>query len=382
METTKGDLAQHWGMPLIDGGADESTPEFTAEIKSRYKPTKGGLIVEQRGAKQVNYFVSTSEFELWLGELEGVLGNTFGRKLAHSIAESEELYLSKLIEEMPSPLFSKMKKRLLWINEDLDLRGFGFIEILSESKIEKKVIIHDRPHSAIGAGVIASSIEQIAGQRYRFHWTDDGSSDCLVTLEIDSRHIPPAIKIDKRWKDSDSSVHQADGMHPLELAYKESRGRWSIDGIRMVGLRQDVFLRLEESIIPQLVNFEFQNLDKFSWNSINDKERKKCWSGMASASLNRFLSVDAMVLVAEPDHWVHVGHRFLTRVGLGGVKSAESIDDLGGVRLHLPRLFHPALVCGILTAAWERAEARPGRCTWRCDHNGHFVEISALHDLA
>jgi hypothetical protein len=371
-------------MPLVDETSDGGTPWFSDLLKKSFHPSTWGLLIEQDGGNEPHYFISVSEFELWVGEVEKSLGHPLGRKLAHAAAESEEYRFLRTSEELVNSFFKRkrMQKRFEQVNENWNIRGFGQIELMKEEKSSTKIIIHHRAHSAIAAGLAAATYEILTDSRYRFHWTDDGNAECLVTLETDRRQIPPAQKVDERWQDDDASDSIAEGMHPLELAFHEGPGQWSIDGIRMMGLRRDMFLRFEESIMPQVFNQEPSSPERYTWNSIQDEERKKVWSGFAEASRKRFLETDSMVLVAELDHWIHVGHRFLTRLGLGGVKSAEQIDEAGGIKLHLPALFHPAIAAGVLSAAWERVEARPSHLTWSTSHNGHFFEISSLHDLA
>ena len=369
-------------MPLIDEVPKDDTPWFSNLLKSKFTPTSCGLLSEVDNGSEPYHFISVNEFEMWLSELENSVGIPLGRKLAHAAAESEEYSLTNSSEKMPNPFLKKMATRFEWINTNWEIRGLGKLELMKVESDATKLIIHNRAHSALSAGWAAATQEFLTNSRFRFHWTDDGNAECLVTLELDQRHIPKAMKVDPRWQDNKNSDPTAEGMHPLELAHHDFAGVWSIDGIRMMGINRDMLLRFEESIMPQLLGSTSMETNKFTWDTLQDSERKKIWSGFAEASKIRFLGTDQMVLIAEPEHWIHVGHRFLTRTGLGGVTSVEGIDDQGGVKLHLSKLFHPAIAAGILSAAWERSEARPCKLQWSCSHNGHIIQISSLYDPA
>lgn len=369
-------------MPLIDDSTDESTPWFSNRLMNAYSATNGGLIIQRGTHPEPHFFMQVSEFELWLGEVEKTIGLPLGRKLAHSAAESEELRLQEQKKDMPKPLFNKMKKRMEWINQCWELRGLGQLELLNKEDGNTKLIVHKRAHSAFAAGMASSTYEILTNSRFRFHWTDDGNSESLVTLELDSRTIPAAERINKSWNDANFEHSEIENMHPLSQAYYESPGTWSIDSIRMMGVSQDHIIRFEESIMPQLIDKKSIGEDRFVWKTISDSERQKTWSGFAEASRIRFIAAEEMVLVAEAEHWNNVGSRFLSVFGLGSIDSAEGIDEQGGVRIHLMTTFHPALAAGILTAAWERSEARPAKCEWSCSENGHTIQISSLHELA
>ncbi len=369
-------------MPLIDEVSKDDTPWFSDLLKSKFTPTTCGLLREVDTGAEPYYFISINDFEMWLSELENLVGLPLGRKISHAAAESEEYRLANSSEEMPNPIFNKMAKRLEWINKNWEIRGLGKLEIMKVESESTKLIIHNRAHSALSAGWAAATQEFLTDSRFRFHWTDDGNAECLVTLEVDKRFIPKAMKVDHRWTDNSKSDPDADGMHPLALGHHDFAGVWSIDGIRMMCISRDMLLRFEESVMPHLLDSTGIDSNKFTWQTLQDNERHKIWTGFAEASKIRFLTTDQMVLIAEPEHWVHVGHRFLTRTGLGGVTSVEEIDDNGGVKLHLSKLFHPAVAAGILAGAWERSEARPCKLIWSCSHKGHILEISSLYDLA
>lgn len=369
-------------MPIVDDRAGDSTPWFSNRLMEAYKATGRGLIIESGNYSEPHYFTQVSEFELWLGDVEKHIGLPLGRKLAHSAAESEEWRLQKKKRDIPNPLFKKMKKRLEWINISWELRGLGVLEIMNKDMECTKMIVHKRAHSAFAAGMASSTYEVLSNSRFRFHWTDDGNSESLVTLEIDSRTIPDVEGIYLSWNDAKGDDLIIEDNHPLSLAYHETSGTWSIDSIRMMGISQEHLIRFEESIMPQLFENNLNTNERFIWDSISDSERQKTWNGFAEASRMRFLASEEMVLVADVEHWTSVGYRFLSRYGLGAIDSAESVDEHGGVKIYLESVFHPALASGILTAAWERAEARPAKCEWSCSENGHIIEICSLHELA
>lgn len=369
-------------MPLVDSREEGGSPLLAAALSERFTAFSNGLMIADSGRKTPYYFLAATEFELWVGEVENGVGNPIGRKLAHAAAESEEFRLESLRDDLPNPLFGKMKKRMEWVNRNWNIRNLGQMEIMETEKESAKVMVHSRPHSAFAAGMAAATYEYLSGKRYRFHWSDDGSSETMLTLEIDNRQIPVATRVDCRWNERDGLTTQAEGMHPLALAYQESAGCWSIDGIRFAGIPQDLILRLEESLLSTMLDRRQQTGNQFEWQGVSDVERGKVWGAFANASRTRFLANDDMVLIAEPEHWIHVGHRFLARAGLGAVDNAESIDENGGVKLQSKSLLHPALACGILAGAWERSEGRPASVVWSSNHNGHTIEITSLRTIA
>nr|AIF05976.1 hypothetical protein [uncultured marine group II/III euryarchaeote KM3_18_D06] len=369
-------------VPIVDESADERTPWLVEALERRFQPTNRGLIVETRSHGVATHFLRVAEFELWLGEVEEQLQLTLGRRLAHAAAESEEWRQSASDREPPTPFFKRQQKQLEWANEDLQLRGLGNLELLSSSDKSAKLLVRDRAHPAIAAGIAASLWEKLANKRYRFHWTDDGASESLVTLDFDSRSIPSAEPVDGRWQNAEGTDGDMEGMHPLSLARHEGLGNWTIDGGRMMSLSQDLIVRFEETALPHLTDKSRQAEPTCEWNGVTDSERVKLWDAFAEASRNRFIASGEMVLVAEPEHWVHVGHRFLSRTGLGGVDTAETLDEHGGVRLTLKSVFHPAMTVGTLLGAWERAEARPASVRWSQGRSGHIVELRPRHDIA
>jgi len=216
-------------VPLIDEVSKDDTPWFSNLLKSRFTPTFCGLLRDVDTGNEPYHFISINEFEMWLSELENLVGIPLGRKIAHAAAESEEYRLTHSSEEMPNPIFKKMAKRFEWINKNWEIRGLGKLELMKVESDATKLIIHNRAHSALSAGWAAATQEFLTNSRFRFHWADDGNAECLVTLELDQRPIPKAMKVDHRWQDNSKSDPAAEGMHPLELAHHDFAGVWSID---------------------------------------------------------------------------------------------------------------------------------------------------------
>jgi len=369
-------------VPIVDESPDERTTWLAEALGQRFQPTPSGLILENRSRRPPTYFVQVSEFELWLGEVEEHLQLTLGRRLAHASAESEEWRQSAADRTPPKPFFKRQQKQLEWVNEDLELRGHGKLEVLSDEGGRATLLVRDRAHPAIAAGIAVSMWERINNQRFRFHWTDDGTSESLVTLELDSRSIPAAEAVVVEWADTERNDAEGGGEHPLSLARHEGPGNWTIDGARMMSITQDLMVRFEETTLAHLTEKSRNAEPNCEWIGVTDAERVKLWDAISEASRKRFIASGEMVLVGEPEHWLHVGHRFLSRTGLGGVKSAESLDEHGGVRLTLEAAFHPAMTIGTLLGAWERAEARPATAVWSKSRAGHIVELRPQHDIA
>lgn len=367
-------------MPLVDDAA-EASDELAARLQNRYLATSAGMLVEQSGQQQPVWACPVSELELWLGTLESLLDLPLGRRLAHAAAESEEWRMQSADRQPPNPLFSKEKKQLAWLNLDWYLRGMGELGLLKSESDEISLVVRRRPHPALAAGSTCAAWERLQKQRFRFRWSDGGSGESLITLERDLREIPSASVMRPSWDEGRIASTPASGAHPFLLSYDEG-GDWTVDGVRMLALARDLILRFEDVAIAYLADSERSSDPKVGWTGIEDRERMLFWDALAEASRSMFVASGEMVLVATPDDWIDVGRRFLSPSGLGSIRSAESIDDRGGVRLMADNLFHPAFAVGVLLGAWERIEGRPSGAAWTSSEEGHTIELTSLRDLA
>jgi len=367
-------------VPLVDD-AVEASDELAAELQERYLATASGMLVEQSGQRQPVWACPVSEFELWLGALEGMLDMPLGRRLAHAAAESEEWRMQAADRKPPNPLFGKEKKRLVWLNEDWHQRGMGEISLLESEPGEVSLVVRRRPHPALAAGITCAAWERIQKRRYRFRWTDGGSGESLITLEPDRREIPSSAAMSPSWDEVPASTTVATGPHPFLLSYNEG-GDWTVDGVRMLALARDLLLRFEDVVLPHLADKERSSDPRVGWTGVDDRDRLLFWDALAEVGRVKFVATGEMVLVAAPTDWVDVGRRFLSTSGMGTITTAESLDDMGGVRLTADNLFHPALAIGILLGAWERAEARPAGAAWTSSEHGHTIELTSLRDIA
>ncbi len=367
-------------MPLIDD-AVEASDELAAGLQERYLATAAGMLVEQSGQSQPVWACPVSEFELWLGALESMLDMPLGRRLAHAAAESEEWRMQAADRQPPNPLFGKEKKRLAWLNEDWHQRGMGELSLLESDSGEVSLVVRRRPHPALAAGITCAAWERLQKQRYRFRWSDGGSGESLITLELDRREIPSSAAITPSWDEVAASSTVATGSHPFLLSYNDG-GNWTVDGVRMLALAQDLLLRFEDVVLPHLADKERSSDPRVGWTGVDDRDRLLFWDALAEVGRAKFVASGEMVLVAAPTDWVDVGRRFLSTSGMGTITTAESLDDMGGVRLTADKLFHPALAIGILLGAWERAEARPAGAAWTSSEDGHTIELTSLRDIA
>ena len=369
-------------MPIVDEDNVDSTPLFAKRLTKNFVNNVQGLIIENTITPRLMHIIGVNEYELWLNELEKQVGLPLGRKLAHAASESEELRMINNKSSMPSTIFNKMKKRVAWVNESWELSGLGQFEQMNKKDDEITLIVHNRAHSSFAAGMASAAYEFLTSSRYRFHWSDDGNSESLITLENDSRPIPCAEVTPIPWDDAKLDLEEFDEMHPLTIAYHESSGVWSLDGIRMMCINQDLLLRFEQSVLANLIDKQIPQSNRYKWDDIDDEERAKFWSLVAETSRLRFIARDEMALIAETEHWVNAGYRFLTKFGLGAISDVRSVDEQGGVEITLPKMYHPAITVGILTAAWEKSEAREAKCEWSCSKKGHIIKIIGLRTIA
>jgi hypothetical protein len=320
-----------------------------------------------------------SAFEKWYSELESILNLTLGRRLAHAAAESEEVRWSHA-PPLPKSWFKQQSKRMSIINRDWDLRGIGQLAILELSDDEQKIIVANRANSPISAGMANASWELIQEQRFRFQWSDRGAGETVIQIERDSRSIPAPSKSVANWTDVETEVIETERL--TDRARHEEKGVWCVEGNRSSIIQRDLILRFEALSLPYLTKQPRIADSRTDWGGVDDKETLVFWDGVAEASRRQFLASGELALIADSEHWIGVSKQHLSKQGLGVITSANSIDENGGVKLHLRAVFHPAITTGRLLGCWERSEGRHGKALWKSDENGHEITIRTLREIA
>ncbi len=139
-------------MPLIDDTMDESTPWLIEKLQQRYIPTDTGLIIDCESGDAPVWCVTLPAFDRWFAELETTTNQTLGRRLAYASAESEERRWS-FAPPLPKSWLGQQKKRVATVNSDWATRGLGQIEILESTADGATLLVANRGHTAIAAGM-------------------------------------------------------------------------------------------------------------------------------------------------------------------------------------------------------------------------------------
>ena len=366
-------------MPLVDDSMDESTPWLITKLQSRYFPTESGFIIDHDTKQLPVWCVSTSAFDKWFSELESVIDQTLGRRLAYASAESEELRWS-LAPPLPKTWFGQQKKRIGIMNIDWAIRGLGQLEILETTTQGSTLLIANRGHTAIAAGMGNAGWEKIQEARFRFQWSDRGAGETVVETTPDPRKIPAPKRLEIPWLDAVGDVVDEDRI--FHRARHEADGVWTVEGNRTVMIYRDLLMRFESLAIPYLADTQRSTDSRTDWMGIQESEKVVLWDAMAEASRKQFLASGELVLVADPEHWISVSKTHMAMQGLGRVSKSIGIDGHGGVELHLAAVLHPAIVVGRLIGCWERAEGRAAKATWSANGDGHCIKIESRRVIA
>ena len=365
-------------MPLVDDTMDESTPWLIEELKRRFHSLDNGFILDEIN-QQPTWCLTVSGFERWFTELEAILDQTLGRRLAHAAAESEEWHWNQVLP-LPKSWFSQEKKRLSVINQDWNLRGLGQLDILEKNSESNTIIVANRAYTALAAGIGNAAWECIQEQRYRFQWSDRGVGETVIELTADLRQIPSPSKSTTVWYDNQGKT--CNDTRFFHRARFEVEGLWTVEGNRVMMLSRDSLLRFEDLATSYLSSTERSTDSRTIWDGINSHEQLVMWDAMAEASRKQFLGAGELVLIASPEHWMDVASRHLSMQGLGRVTKATEIDNHGGVELHLSAALHPAVVTGRLLGCWERAEGRGAQAVWKSTEDGHIIILKNRRDIA
>ncbi|MEE2748270.1 MAG: hypothetical protein VX473_07395 [Candidatus Thermoplasmatota archaeon] len=366
-------------MPLVDDSMDESTPWLIEKLVERFSTTNSGFILDGESGNSPVWCIHLSAFERWFSVLESVTDQTLGRRLAYASAETEERQ-RELSDALPKSWMGQQKKRISAVNLDWSLRGLGQLAMLETTSEGGTLLVANRAHTALAAGMGNAAWECIQEQRYKFQWSDRGAGETVIQFTPDSRDIPTVKKVDLQWTDIVGDIVNEDCL--FGHARHEVDGLWTVEGNRVVILQQDLLVRLENMTLPYLSSTPISTDSRTHWDGISETEQIVLWDAMAEASRQQFLASGELVLIAEPEHWISISKRHFSQQGLGNISKVEQIDPHGGVELLLPAALHPAIVVGRLIGCWERAEGRSAKASWSTSKNGHRVIIESRREIA
>ncbi|MDE0707631.1 MAG: hypothetical protein OSB33_01650 [Candidatus Poseidoniales archaeon] len=366
-------------MPLVDDSMDESTPWLIEKLSHRYTPNDVGFIIDTNAGNTPVWCTTLPAFERWFAEMEAVTNQTLGRRLAYAAAESEEWRWS-LAPTLPKSWIGQQKKRIATVNSDWSIRGLGQLAMLETSSEGAMLLVANRCHTTIAAGMGNAAWECIENRRFRFQWSDRGVGETIVQSTHDPRKIPAPKNITISWTDVEGEMTNQECLY--NRARHEADGVWTVEGNRTLMLQRDLLIRFETLAIPYLTDTPRSTDSRTEWMGISEPEQIVLWDAMAEAARRQFLASGELVLVAEVEHWISVSNRHLVQYGLGRVIKSAGIDNYGGVELRISAALHPAIVVGRLIGCWERAEGRAAKATWSSDDTGHCIKLESRREIA
>lgn len=347
-------------------------------ITKRWVPNSDGTysdIVRNYDSHELAARFGVRTFETWFHRLEQRLGQSLGRRLAHAALEHEEYMIG--LGGFPSPSGRDISR---WSGAELDWqsRGMGHYSMLEDGG-EARILIENPASASICSGFITGAWENATGKRHRFLWSQNTEDGLIVTLSLDEKSIPSPTRSTVSWPESASVIPMPENIEESwEDLRIDSSGVWSIMGERRMVVHRDLILRFEEFCLPYLQSIEEGRQD-MQW-PLEDEQQSIWWTAAADSMRETFFESGRHILVSKPEDWIRIARRHLSIEGLGGVKSAKSIDSHGGVELQFSGCFHPALAGGVLLACWERAHGRRG--SLKCTFNSGAVSLSLSSSVA
>ena len=377
-------------VPIVDMPNQEYSVELENLLLERFLWNKSGLILDTKCSNDPQWLVSASSLLKWFSNVEDVLAQPIGRRIAHAAAESEEWRMS-LLGDIPKPIFKRQKKQLEWLNSEWESRGLGQLKYLpkiSEIQEELEVKIKERVLTALSAGMGNAAIEYILSTRTKFRWQDQGEKEGLIFVQEDKKDVPSAQEFVPSWinrnKLSFDKHQRSENYNPLKRPILEFPGNWELFGVRhhLIGL--DFINRLDDIIKPYLAEHTIYTDSRTEWNATDklDKEGKILWDAYAESACKLFIESGNLAMVAEPEHWRGICETELSEKGLGELISVESIDSHGGIEMKFSQIFHPALVTGILLGCWSRAEGRNAAANWEQNSDFHSIKLYSQREIA
>ena len=368
-------------MPIIGSDENEFSTELANELIQRYN-WDSGIFYDSSYGNEPSWLVSTSGFNRWFELIQENLELNLGRRLAHAAADSEELRLDLMLR--PNGFFNLTKKSILKINEDWRLRGLGSLKVPSKSsKLEKLDLeVHGRLQSSFSSGLANAAWEWVVKKRHRFRWEDSGKNIALVHLELDNLDVAKPKKINFDWLiDSDMKVNHIQG-NPLSKPYELEYGGWELMGERHVMLSRDFIIRLVDNITTYATECSKTPI-VIDWSIFKLKDTETMvWDAIAKSSSDLFREGEELFMVAQPENWVDASQAELAEHGLGSIHSSKGIDKVGGIELSFSKIFHPAIVTGILMGCWSRSEGRNAKAEWIELDGQRRLRISSKSEIA
>ena len=354
----------------------EGNIDFLDRIKKRWVIHSNGLIVDSQRNNNLVWKIGINSFENFFSGLEKRSGQSLGRRLAHSSSESEEWLILDSNIKLSS---SRNLKRWNKASNDWQDRGLGSFELIDNSD-ETRVLINDPFYGPMCAGIFSAMWELSTKTRHRFRWNQNTSESLMLSLSEDNVKVPSPQNISCPWFHdiSSSPIVDEDYWDTLMI---ENKGTWSLMGVRMMMIHQDLILRFESYFLPYVDNIHDGRKNSCLWRGL-DSKKANMWTIFSDTMREIFFDQGHHVIISKEQDWINVARRHLGRNGLGCIDSIASIDDFGGVEISTTSCFHPAIFCGILSGCWERAYGRNVKSEFRIDSGRNILKLTSLSEIS
>lgn len=378
-------------MPLIEEHPTGIDPWATG-AQRRYLLTEDGAIRDSEAAGEAVWWVPLADFELWMADIERLLGRSLGRRLSNAASQSEMLRpkLNPVASLMARLSRARLRQSHLTVAaEEWSMRGLGKFTVLESDNQGARIELENAAHGALCAGLALAMFERIddSAGSHRHRWNDLGDGRAAVLIERDEMMTPAARRLTPDGgplTPADLRGSSSDRPHLLEHG-RQVGGAVSIDGVRFTAIDSESVVRFAESsatVAGQVSRSAEQQAEgTWSWPAEFGQASASVSSAMAEATMIAFLRSEALVLAERPEDWQRIGRQHLSARGIGAVLSAES-PDLHELRLTCSSCIHPALLAGTLAGCWERVEGRRAAVRTAPMDDHWTVTLQPLHEIA
>ncbi len=378
-------------MPLIED-ENEIISLWAKKAMQRFVKFEDGSIRDTVASNESVWWIPLSELEMWLADIESILGISTGRRFSNAAYESEILRTQNHPRRTIRNRFSKTqqeKDSIALEKSEWSMRGLGTFTILEYSQVGARIQLEHAAHGSLCAGLILAMFERVTKTpgEHRHRWNDLGNGKTVVIIEKDRLTTPlPTRGSPQGGPVTPNNLRntQSGSTHILEHS-TNAAGAVSIDGIRMTALDAESIVRFSDStsliLAAESPSSESIQENRWQWpKNLRDSE-SRFYTAMAEATNRAFIRSESLVLALDSDAWIRIGWQHLGLRGLGAVLSAK-LDD-GNLILECTSCIHPALIVGTISACWERAMGRKAATQLLNLKSGIYqIKIKSLHTIS
>ena len=185
-------------MPLVES-EDEVVGLWARKAMQRFLKFKDGSIRDSAALNEPVWWLPLLDLELWLADIESVLGISIGRRFSNAAYESE------LLRPLSQP-HRTIRNRLSKTQHHNDLvalekfewsnRGLGAFTILEASLLGAQIQLEQAALGSLCAGLVLAMFERVTHTpgEHRHRWNDLGDGKALVIIEKDKITTPAPIR--------------------------------------------------------------------------------------------------------------------------------------------------------------------------------------------